>query len=267
MASGADSEPSASTTQGPWTEDPEFVRIYDLENQGLEDVGFYLELVRELGAARVADVGCGTGVLAVELARRGVQVEGVDPADAMLEVARERVAAAEVSSLVGLTQGTAAELASSSADAALMVGHVAQYFLQRADWQHALTECFRALVPGGRLAFESQNPSAVDLELWSEENTRETSPHPEGGEMTSWLEVTGVVTDDDGELITCRAHHLTADGRHLTAEETLRYRPWEILESSLREAGFEVESVWGDWDRSPLEEDSPEIIVVARKPK
>src|SRR5215813_7646967 len=45
------------------------------------------------GHRRVLDLGCGTGGHAVPLARRGHAVLGVDRSSAMLEVAREKVAA------------------------------------------------------------------------------------------------------------------------------------------------------------------------------
>jgi 2-polyprenyl-3-methyl-5-hydroxy-6-metoxy-1,4-benzoquinol methylase len=44
----------------------------------------------ELGATDVIDLGCATGVLAVELAAGGCQVVGTEPADAMLGIARAR---------------------------------------------------------------------------------------------------------------------------------------------------------------------------------
>src|SRR5699024_2972084 len=86
----------------PWTEDAEFVRLYDVENVGMWDFDYYSELAVQLGAQHVADTGCGTGVLALELARRGIEVTGVDPAAAMIEVARSRVADAQLGESVQL---------------------------------------------------------------------------------------------------------------------------------------------------------------------
>lgn len=251
---------------GPWTEHPEFVQLYDVDNAGLWDTEFYCDLVLQLQARRVADIGCGTGVLAVELGQRGVEVTGVDPSQVMIDVGQQRVQQENVSDTVRLIRGTAAELATSRFDAAVMVGHVAQYFLRRTDWDEALAEAYRALAPGGYLAFESRNPDGAEWDAWDEDSTRETQPHPEGGEFTSWLEVADVQRDaTDGDIITARGHHLMPDGRHLIADEPLRYRPQSVLTASLEQAGFEVSQVWGDWDLSPVEDDSPELIFLAHK--
>ena len=48
------------------------------------------------GAPSVLDVGCGSGRLAVELARRGADVTGIDVSDARLDAARRRAAEARV---------------------------------------------------------------------------------------------------------------------------------------------------------------------------
>ena len=52
-------------------------------------------LLRESGASRVLDAGCGTGRVAIELARRGFSVVGVDSDATMLAVAHTKDPALE----------------------------------------------------------------------------------------------------------------------------------------------------------------------------
>lgn len=73
-----------------WTEDPRLAALYDIECAGRWDHDLYLALATELGAASVVDIGCGTGVFAVDAAAPGRRVIGVDPAVAMLDLARTR---------------------------------------------------------------------------------------------------------------------------------------------------------------------------------
>lgn len=76
--------------------DPRLVDLYDIENPRSADTDFYVRLAAELDARRIIDLGCGTGLLTRELAVDGRQVAGVDPAPAMLAVARRKPGAERV---------------------------------------------------------------------------------------------------------------------------------------------------------------------------
>ena len=70
--------------------EPRLAALYDALNAASrDDWDFYLSLA-ESEALRVMDVGCGTGALASLFAARGHRVTGVDPAPAMLDIARRR---------------------------------------------------------------------------------------------------------------------------------------------------------------------------------
>jgi demethylmenaquinone methyltransferase/2-methoxy-6-polyprenyl-1,4-benzoquinol methylase len=89
------------------------------------------------------DVATGTGDLAVELARRGAKVTGMDFAPAMLALARQKAP--------GLTfeEGDALELRYDDASFdAVTVGFGARNF---SDLDHGLAEMARVTKPGGRV--------------------------------------------------------------------------------------------------------------------
>ncbi len=103
---------------------------------------------------RVLDVACGTGNAALAAARRGADVVGVDPAAALLKIAREHAHAsgAEAEFLVG----DAVELPVADATFDVVVSVFGVIFVPDAD--RAAGELMRATRPGGRVALTSWIP-------------------------------------------------------------------------------------------------------------
>jgi SAM-dependent methyltransferase len=243
-----------------WTEDPRLAVVYDAECVGRRDHDFYLALAHEIGAVCVVDIGCGTGALAVDLSRRGCQVLGVDPAEAMLDIARIRTGG----DVVQWIHGYAADVPSSVAHLVIMMGHVAQYFIDDNAWAHLLTEVRRILAAGGRLTFETRNPAVEWSQRWTRERTTTTYAHPGGGEFTTWIEMSAVTGSRDSYTTVHVGHTVLPDGAHLACPETLRFRSRREILASLATAGFDVEMTWGDWDKSPATPASDEFIVLTR---
>ena len=108
---------------------------------GAEEADF----VERLGVRSVLDAGCGTGRVAVELARRGVEVVGVDISPDML--AKATAAAPDLPWVLG-------DLASvelgRTFDAVLLAGNV-MIFLERGAEGAVLRNMARHLAPGGHL--------------------------------------------------------------------------------------------------------------------
>lgn len=249
-------------------ENPSAARTYDLENSGRSDFEFYLQLASELshdssGDFAVLDIGCGTGALGVDLAAAGYRVTGVDPALAMLDVARSRSGGDQVT----WVHGYASDVGESSADLAIMTGHVAQYFTTDEAWAEVLGHAYNALRPGGRLTFESRNVGNRAWERWIPEHTLRTYSHPDGGQFTTWKELLKVDEDPTGGVIeTHRAITEYAGSRRTSPGETLIFRPLDRLTSSLESAGFSTEHTYGDWARGPVTNDGIEYIIIARRP-
>ncbi len=84
-----------------------------------------VDIVEEHCARSILDVGCGTGALACRVAMLGLDVTGVDPALASLQLAQIKPNADQVRWIHGST----AQLPSPISDMALMTGNVAQVFL------------------------------------------------------------------------------------------------------------------------------------------
>jgi SAM-dependent methyltransferase len=102
--------------------DPRLVAIYDKVNPIAEYQTFYLDLAAKLSASSIIDIGCGTGLLACELAKRSHRLIGVEPSNAMLALARRRHYGEQVEWI----EGDALRLGEVGADLAIVTGHVAQ---------------------------------------------------------------------------------------------------------------------------------------------
>ena len=227
-------------------EDPRLARVYDPLDPNRSDLDVYVDLVEELDARSVLDVGCGTGTFACMLARRGVHVTAVDPAAASLDVARTKPYADAVDWLLGY----ATALPRLSVDAAFMTANVAQVFLTDDDWTATLRGIRAALHPGGMLVFETRDPARRAWAEWTPELTRTLVDVPEIGIVESWEEVTAV----DGPLITFRS--MTAfrrDDLVFESTSTLRFRDRSEIEESLFREGFELIEVRDAPDRPGCE--------------
>lgn len=238
--------------QGNYYATPELAAGYDADSAGRRDLDFYLDLAAGLDAARVADIGAGTGLLCSLLAGAGHEVTGVEPERTMLDIAQRQEHAASVS----WVHGTAERLPAGWADLVVMTGHVAQYFLDDAAWAEAVAHARRALRPGGRLAFETRNPA---VEAWRNWPTAGRSTGRETGRSAR-----GTVSTEihrNGDLIT-HVDTWTLDNRSWTTKETLRFPSRAAVLAGLESAGLTVDRIWGDWDHSRATPDSPEWIFL-----
>lgn len=235
--------------------DPRLVAVYDTVNSYAPGTqpDMYRSLAREADAAVVLELGCGTGQVACAFAADGFRVTGVEPSAAMLAVARTRC------SDVTWVHGGAAALGTPDADFAYMSGHVAQFFVTDEEWNSALSALRRALRPGGFLAFEARDPRARAWERWAL-GTRTSVVDPIAGPIEWWTEVHDI---RDGVVSYAIHYAFVARNETLVSEAALRFRTEEELRASLSEAGFAVECMYGNWNRSPIGNGAPELIVLA----
>jgi ubiquinone/menaquinone biosynthesis C-methylase UbiE len=236
--------------------DPRLVELYDFDNPDGPDHDFYRELADQLDAQSIIDIGCGTGILTVTLARPGRSVLGIDPSRRMLEYARRRPGAGQVRWL----EGDASAIDIREADYAVMTGNVAQH-IGNGSWAATLAKIHRALRTGGVLAFESRNPAARAWKEWQAEpvSTRQTPLGP----LTEWMDVSDL---NLGGVVSLTAHNVfDATGDHVIEELALVFRDRATIEADLQEAGFTVEAVCGGWAKDHLEQTDPIMVFQARK--
>ena len=137
-------------------------RTYDERWQELAAAGHAVhgeaDLVEGLGPRSVLDAGCGTGRVAIELARRGIDVVGVDVDPAMLAVAHGK--APDMAWVLG---DLAAVDLGRTFDVVVLAGNV-MIFLAPGTEAAVVANLARHVSPGGALvAGFSLEPGRLDL--------------------------------------------------------------------------------------------------------
>ncbi|MGW3494393.1 class I SAM-dependent methyltransferase [Streptomyces sp. NPDC001020] len=228
--------------------------IYDPLDPDRGDLDAYLRMTDEFGARQVLDIGCGTGVFALLLADRGIEVVGVDPAGASIDVARGKPGSERVRWICG----DVTALPPLRVDLATMTANVAQAIVDPRMWRQTLRGAFEALRPGGHLVFETRNPARRAWEEWNREASHSVTEIPGVGAVESWVEVIEV----RGPLVTFRwTYVFAADGQVLTSDSTLRFRQRDEVHDELTTQGYVVEDVRDAPDRQ-----GREFVFVARRP-
>ena len=242
--------------------DPALVDFYDLENGWDRSADFTFCRALAQGAASVLDLGCGTGELAVAIAG-GRTVVGVDPASAMLEIARAKPGADGVDFI----EGDARTLRLGRRfDLVLLTGHAFQVFLTVEDRRAALATIAAHLAPNGRFIFDSRNPACREWEEWGPEDSLRLVEHPRFGTVSAWNDFSH---EPASGIVTYGTHYeIRATGQRLSAASRIAFPEKAELESLIAEAGLTVERWLGDWQGNDWQSGAAELVplgALARK--
>lgn len=228
-------------------DDPRIAGVYDSFDSDRSDLDAYLAIVAELGASSALDLGCGTGTFAIMLASSGLDVVAVDPARAMLDVARAKPGADRVRWMRGDATSVPSQL---RVDVVTCTGNAVQAIVDDTDWHRTLEAVHGFLPPDGHFVFESREPSMRAWESWN----REQSYAVVDG-IESWDEVTRV----EGPLVRFDSTTVFPDGARVVATSTLRFRERYEVEADLQSAGFFVSDV-----RDAADRPGRELVFIAR---
>jgi SAM-dependent methyltransferase len=223
-----------------------FAPIYDDWSADMTaDVPFYVELARETEGP-IVELAVGNGRVAIPVAREtGRRVLGIDASRAMLEQARERTAAAKVD--LELREGDLRDLELDEPAGLIYVpGRSLLHLPTWADRRLVFERIHASLRPGGRLAW---NAFVFDPKLAARVD----------GE---WQEQNGIRHRIDQAKHDNRID-ITLESGDAISLWWLNRSEWEGL---IEVAGFEVEALYGGFERQPFDENATEFVWIVRKP-
>lgn len=239
-------------------DDPELACFYDHEDDGRADFEYCLRLAAD--ARSVLDLGCGTGQLGAALAEEGRSVAGVDPAGAMLDIARKRPGGERVE----WVQADARSIRLDRLfDLVVLTGHAFQVFLTAADQAAVLDTIAYHLAPDGRFIFDTRNPFAREWLAWEPEVSLRFIDHPEFGTVKAWNDASH---DNATGVVTYETHYEVVDtGRRFSAASKIAFPTKDMLTALIEEAGLAVDLWMGDWQGNGFTPETPEIIPIGRR--
>ncbi len=237
---------------------------------GRQDIDFYVNMARSQGDP-ILELGCGTGRVLLPLAQAGFRVVGLDLSEPMLGRCRTKLESKppEVRQRVRLVRGDMTGFDLGEQFRMITIPFRPFQHLLEVEQQLACLRCaHRHLAPGGKFIvdFFQTDPRR----MYDPQFTKESSPHPQAllpdGRKLRLTERTAAFHRaeqcNDVEMFYYVAH---PDGRseRFVFAFRLRYFFRYEVEHLLARCGFRVDQLYGNFDRSPLCADSPEMIFVA----
>jgi SAM-dependent methyltransferase len=255
---------------------------YDLEHVGdEEDVRFYVDLAKRFRPKLVLELACGTGRITIPMAeqgaRSGFSVVGVDAEASMLRHANERASqlSTPARERIRLVRGDmrkwhGRDLFDLIVVPCSSITHILDLHDQLEVWRRA----FQNLQPGGRFVVEAPMPnfsayadSFANPPRTLVEIDRDVTDPKRKIRLVRRRTVTYLPDEQRGQIrfLYEKYQRKRFVESYIDDFESHVYFPRELSLLFLH-AGFEIESVYGDYDRRPLKASSRQMIVVGRKP-
>lgn len=236
------------------------------------DVDFYLDLARS-AEGKILELGCGTGRILIPTAAAGCEVVGLDLSERMLARCREKLRKQpkEVRERVRLVRGNMASFDLKEVFALITTPFRSfQHLLSVQDQLSCLRCANRHLEKGGRLVLDvfQVNPRMTyEPKFMLETEDVPEVELPDGRKVRRCGRIVAYHRPEqcnDVELIHYVKH---PDGREerLVQAFPIRYFFRYEVEHLLARCGFEVQELFGNYDKSPLTNDSPEMVFLAEK--
>jgi SAM-dependent methyltransferase len=240
---------------------------YDIEEgkRSAVRIAFYCDLAKTIGGP-VLEIACGSGLVTIPIAAQGLDVTGVDLARPMLEHARKKAEAQNLS--IRWVEGDARSFdLGRQFQFIFITGNAFQAFLQREDQESLFTSVKQHLLPNGIFAFETRNPSGHDLSNQTEEEFDQSYTSVEGCQIAV---SSTQIYDPIGQVIYWTSYRRWSDGEGDHEKKThiaCRFTHPQELEALLHYNGFQIVQQFGNWNKELLSASSPSIISICKQIK
>ncbi|HYU34562.1 MAG TPA: class I SAM-dependent methyltransferase [Thermoanaerobaculia bacterium] len=232
------------------TYDDACAEVYDQWFGACEEAA--IDRLAELaGSGRVLELGIGSGLLALPLAARGIDLHGIDLSPAMVAKLRAKPGG----DAIPVTMGSFAEVAVEGEHSLIFVAYNTFFALQTQDEQVRCFENVAAhLAPGGAFVLEAFVPQSANF--------------------TGGLKVTAVtderiglkVSEHDPVRQRLKSQHVVIrNGEIRLYPVEVRYAWPAELDLMARLAGLRLRHRWSDWNRAEIGPNSARHISVYEK--
>ncbi|MDQ7843867.1 MAG: class I SAM-dependent methyltransferase [Armatimonadota bacterium] len=235
---------------------PIYFELYEAEDtrKAVREVDALLRLLDLHPPARILDVPCGYARHAIELARRGFTVTGVDASAVQIARGREKAAAAGVA--VDLRELDARRLEfEGEFDLAINMFLSFGYFETDAEHLAMLTGIARALRPGGRLL----------MEFWNREYEIRYFDRYQVDRTGEVVEVEEWEFDHLRGRLNWTNTAFFPDGRRQSWWHSIRAYTVVEMRQLFEQAGLGLEAVYGGLGGEPYSIESEAAVFVARR--
>lgn len=246
------------------------VRYYDAETAGYSDDILVYAMLAERFGGPLLDVGCGTGRVAFALARKDIAVTGIDTSGPMLERAQARAAREGIEpTQIEWRQADVTKLALDERfGLAVFAYNGFMHLLEQEQQMAALKQLAAHLKMGGGLAIDIANP----VEMFRVEDTpglvlERVFTDPQTGLTVMQQSLAGVNRATQVMSLTWIYDRIGPNGAVFRDVIPLqvRYTMAAEMRLLLAQAAFSDIELYGDYDFSPYEEDSPRLFVIATR--
>lgn len=257
---------------GGYEDNDSLAEFYDVSYSTRKDIDFFVGYSRKV-RGKSLELGCGTGRVLIPTAIAGCEITGLDISPFMLKKCQEKInqQPKKIQELIRIVEGNMVDFNIDERFSLVTAPfRPFQHLVSTKEQRDCLNCIYRHLNAGGILILDLFHPFLPALyeskyRLETEDFSQRKLPD---GRMLRRTH-RNLAVHRDKQYFECQMvyHVLYPDGKKEKYVQSFPFRyffRYEV-EHLLELSGFRVVDLFGDFDRSPFSQDSPEMIFVAEK--